>query len=110
MRVQLARSDSGPVQLHADEGWPCNRLAVEIRGSPAHDHVIGVPGMILPPARWQRVFVVALLVLPLLVVVGLSAPGWLVLPLLSEPRRKAVIQLLRCLIDWIKAIAEVAGG
>ncbi|HMH91076.1 MAG TPA: hypothetical protein VK586_08330 [Streptosporangiaceae bacterium] len=34
----------------------------------------------------------------------LSAPAWLVLPFLSEPRRDSVLELLGCLIDWIKAI------
>lgn len=69
---------------------------------------IGVIGVILPSAHWQRVVITALLVLPLVLVVGLSAPGWLVLPFLSEPRRNAVIQLLGCLIDWIKAITGPA--
>ena len=64
--------------------------------------------MILPTVRWQRVAITALLVLPLLLVVGLSAPAWLALPFLSEARRKAVIQFLGCLIDWVKAVAGVA--
>ena len=63
--------------------------------------------MILPPSRWQRVAITALLVLPLLVVVLLSAPAWLVLPFLSEARQKAVIRYLECLIDWIKTIARI---
>ena len=67
---------------------------------------IGMVVMILPPARWQRVVITALLVVPLLLVVALSAPAWLVLPFLSEPRRNTVIQFLGCLIDWIKAIAK----
>lgn len=66
---------------------------------------IGVIAVILPSSRWQRVAVTALLVLPLVLVVGLSAPGWLVLPFLSEARRDAVIRFLGCLIDWVKAIA-----
>jgi hypothetical protein len=61
--------------------------------------------VILPSARWQRAVIAALLVIPLVLVIGLSAPGWLVLPFLSEPRRCAVLQFLGCLIDWIKAIA-----
>lgn len=64
--------------------------------------------MILPLERWQRVIATAVLVLPLILIVGLSAPAWLLLPFLSEPRRGAVIQLLGCLIDWIKAIARLA--
>lgn len=64
--------------------------------------------MILPSSRWQRVAVTALLVLPLVLVVGLSAPAWLVLPFLPEGRRDAVISFLRCLIDWVKTIAGAA--
>jgi hypothetical protein len=62
----------------------------------------------MPPVRWQRVAVTALLVLPLILVVALSAPAWVVLPFLSKPRRDGVIQFLGCLIDWIKAIAGVS--
>jgi hypothetical protein len=69
------------------------------------DCAIGVIVVILPSAHWQRVVITALLVVPLVLVVGLSAPTWLVLPFLSEPRRNAVLQFLGCLIDWIKAIA-----
>jgi hypothetical protein len=61
--------------------------------------------VILPSARWQRVIITALLVLPLVLVIGLSAPMWLALPFLSEPRRNTVLQFLGCLIDWIKTIA-----
>jgi hypothetical protein len=61
--------------------------------------------VILPPARWQRVVIAALLVVPLVLVIALSAPTWIVLPFLSEPRRNTVLQFLGCLIDWIKAIA-----
>jgi hypothetical protein len=68
---------------------------------------IGVIAVILPSSRWQRVAVTALLVLPLVLVVGLSAPAWLVLPFLSEARRDAVIRFLGCLIDWVKAIARL---
>jgi hypothetical protein len=70
--------------------------------------MIGVTAVILPSSRWQRVAITALLVLPLVLIVGLSAPAWLVLPFLSEPRRDAVIKFLGCLIDWIKAIAGSA--
>ena len=60
--------------------------------------------MILPSSRWQRVAITALLVLPLLLIVLLSAPAWAALPFLSEPRRDAVLKFLGYLIDWIKAI------
>jgi hypothetical protein len=62
--------------------------------------------VILPSARWQRVAITALLVVPLVMVVALSAPAWLALPFLSEPRRNGVIQLLSCLVDWVKTIAR----
>lgn len=64
--------------------------------------------MIPPPVRWQRVAIAALLVFPLVLIIGLSAPMWLALPFLSDPRRKTVLQFLGCLIDWIKAIAGSA--
>lgn len=61
--------------------------------------------MILPTSsRWQRVAITALLVLPLLLIVLLSAPAWAVLPFLSESRRDTVLKFLGCLTDWIKAI------
>jgi hypothetical protein len=65
--------------------------------------------MILPPSRWQRVALAALLVLALVLIVVLSAPAWIALPFLSKPRRDGVIQFLGCLIDWIKAdrLAEI---
>lgn len=66
--------------------------------------------MILPSARWQRVFIIALLVLPLVLIISLSAPAWLVLPFLSGPRRNAVIKFLGYLIDWTKTIAGSAIG
>jgi hypothetical protein len=61
--------------------------------------------VIVPSARWQRVAVAALLVLPLVIVVALSALTWIMLPFLSEPRRNAVLQFVSYLIDWIKAIS-----
>jgi hypothetical protein len=61
--------------------------------------------VIVPSVRWQRVAITALLVVPLVLVIGLSAPTWLVLPFLSEPRRKTALQFLGYLIEWIKAIA-----
>jgi hypothetical protein len=60
--------------------------------------------VILPSSRWQRVAITALLVLPLLLIVLMSAPAWAALPFLSEPRRDAVLKFLGYLIDWIKAI------
>lgn len=64
--------------------------------------------MIVPPGRWQRVVTTALLVVPLVLLIGLSAPMWLALPFLSEPRRNTALQLLGHLIDWVKAIVGAA--
>lgn len=61
--------------------------------------------MILPPAHWQRIVITALLVMPLVLVIALSAPAWLAWPFLSQSRRGAVLQFLCYLIDWIKTIA-----
>jgi hypothetical protein len=66
---------------------------------------IGVSVVIMPSAHWQRIVITALLVMPLVLVIALSAPAWLVWPFLSEPRRNAVLQFLGHLIDWIKTIA-----
>jgi hypothetical protein len=68
---------------------------------------IGVIVVMVPPARWQRVAVTALLVIPLVLVIGLCAPMWLALPFLPEQRRHTVLQFLRYLIDWVEAIARV---
>lgn len=78
-------------------GWEVDYGPITVRSE--------VIAVILPSARWQRVVVTALLVVPLVLVVLLSAPAWLVLPFLSEPRRNAVLQFLGSLIDWIKVIA-----
>jgi hypothetical protein len=67
---------------------------------------IGVIVVFVPLGRWQRVAITALLVVPLVLIIGLSAPTWLVLPFLPERRRNTVLQFLGCLIDWIKAIMD----
>ena len=66
--------------------------------------------LLLPSPRWQRVAVTALLVLPLVLVVALSAPAWIVLPFLSKPRRDGVMQFLDRIIEWVKAIARLSAG
>lgn len=60
--------------------------------------------MILASERWQRVAITALLVVPLVLVIGLSAPMWLALPFLSDGRRSTVLEFLGRLVDWIKVI------
>jgi hypothetical protein len=66
--------------------------------------VVPPSSVIMPSSRWQRAAITALLVLPLLLIVVLSAPAWAAWPFLSEPRRDAVLKFLGCLTDWIKAI------
>lgn len=65
------------------------------------------PVLIPTTMRWQRVAVAALLTLPLVLVVALSAPGWVILPFLSKSRRDAIMDFLDRIIEWIKAIALV---
>jgi hypothetical protein len=59
----------------------------------------------LPSPHWSRVLITALLILPLVLIVALSAPAWLVWPFLPESRCDAVLKFLGNLIDWVKAIA-----
>ena len=65
----------------------------------------GVAAVILLSSRWQRVAITALLVVPLVLVVGLSAPAWLAWPFLPKESRDAVIEFLGRLIEWVRAIA-----
>jgi hypothetical protein len=60
--------------------------------------------VIMPTPHWQRTIVVAVLAVPLLMVVLLSAPTWLVWPFLSAERRAAVLEFLDHLVDWVKAL------
>jgi hypothetical protein len=66
--------------------------------------------VLVPSGPWQRVAITALLIIPLMLVVGLSAPAWLAWPFLPESRRSAILQFLGYLIDWIKAIAGPASS
>jgi hypothetical protein len=43
---------------------------------------------------------VALKLLPVLVVVVLSAPAWLTWPFLPEPRQRVVLDMVKALADW----------
>jgi hypothetical protein len=58
----------------------------------------------MPFARWQRVVITALLVVPLVVLLVLSAPGLLVWPFLSQARRDSVMQFLDRVLIWVKVI------
>lgn len=55
---------------------------------------------------WLRLLVVALLSLPLLCVVLLSAPAWATWPFLSEDKRKTVLSFVEQLTQWAKAIGR----
>jgi hypothetical protein len=59
-------------------------------------------------ARWQRVVIAALLVVPLIVLLVLSAPGLLAWPFTSEARRTSVLQFVDKVVDWVKAIAGLS--
>jgi hypothetical protein len=61
--------------------------------------------VVVAPASWHRVFVVALLIVPLLVVLVLMSPTWLAWPLLSKDRRDALVQVLETYLNWIKVVA-----
>lgn len=58
----------------------------------------------MPFARWQRVVIAALLVVALVVLLVLSAPGLLAWPFLSQARRDSVMQFLDRIVMWVKAI------
>jgi hypothetical protein len=58
-----------------------------------------------PGPGWQRVALTALLVIPLILVITLMTPAWLLWPLLPEKRRKDLSTLIGQLIDWIKVAA-----
>jgi hypothetical protein len=49
-----------------------------------------------------RGLLLAIRVLPVLVVVVLSAPAWLTWPFLSERRQKAVLEMVKALAEWTR--------
>jgi hypothetical protein len=51
-------------------------------------------------SAWGRVALAAVAMLPLVLVIVLSAPAWLVTPFLTEPRRKSVAAHLREIRRW----------
>jgi len=61
--------------------------------------------MIVPSPRWQAAAIAAIAVVPLLVVVVLSAPAWLALPFLNADRRTAVLDFLKQLVEWVRVVA-----
>jgi hypothetical protein len=63
-----------------------------------------------PPLHGQRIAIVAVLVVPLVVVVLLSAPAWLMWPFLPAERRTTVLEFLDRLIEWSKVLAGITGA
>lgn len=63
--------------------------------------------MIVPPPGWQRVALAAILVLPMLILILLSAPAWITLPFLPADRRKTVLQLAGRIAEWAKSLTKV---
>ncbi|MBG0814716.1 hypothetical protein [Planomonospora sp. ID82291] len=57
-------------------------------------------------ARWQRVAVVALLILPILVIVLLSVPVWMSWPWLQAERRADVLALVEKLTACLRAFVR----
>lgn len=63
--------------------------------------------MIVPPPGWQRVALAAILVLPMLILILLSAPAWVTLPFLAADRRKTVLQLAGRIAEWANSLTKV---
>lgn len=60
--------------------------------------------MVIHPV-WLRLLVAALLSLPLLCIVLLSAPAWACWPFLGEGKQETVLAFVNQLTKWAKAIA-----
>lgn len=63
--------------------------------------------MFVPTPQWQRAVIAAVLIVPLIPLVTLSAPAWLAWPFLSATRQKAVLQFLDRIVEWIKAVSRI---
>lgn len=94
----------GEVARNASLGYPAGAqleraLAVAGAGSRAVPGPAGQAGsgeltVMIPSSSWQRIPVAAILVVPLLAVVLLSSPAWVLWPFLDMDR----------LVDWVKAL------
>jgi hypothetical protein len=62
--------------------------------------------MILPQPGWQRVAVAAILVLPLIAVILLSAPAWITWPFLAADRRTTVLEFVDRIAGWAKTLTS----
>jgi len=54
--------------------------------------------------RWLRPLIAAMVTLPLLTFVLLSAPAWLTWPFLSEQRRQSVLDVIEMIVTWTRVI------
>jgi hypothetical protein len=52
--------------------------------------------------------VAAILVIPLLVLIVLSAPAWITWPFLSTERRATVLGFVDRIVEWAKALTGTA--
>lgn len=66
----------------------------------------GVDMTIAFAARWS---LIAARMLPLLVIVGLSAPAWISWPFLSAARQQVVLEMVRTLAEWSTASTQEHG-
>jgi hypothetical protein len=66
--------------------------------------------MFVPPLHGQRIAIVSVLAIPLLAVVLLSAPAWLMWPFLPAERRTTVLEFLDRLIEWVKVLGGITGA
>ncbi|GAA4211549.1 hypothetical protein GCM10023074_60070 [Microbispora amethystogenes] len=62
--------------------------------------------MLTALSRWQRVALVAVLTIPLLAIIILTLPTWLVLPFRREGR-EFILELVERLTDCLKAFVGV---
>ena len=62
--------------------------------------------MIVPVSSLRQGSKVAALVIPLILVVLLSAPTWLLWPFLNNDRRTAVLRFLEHLVQWTKVVSQ----
>lgn len=54
----------------------------------------------------HRVAVAAILVIPLLALVLLSAPAWITWPFLDADRRATVLEFVDRIVEWTKALTK----
>jgi hypothetical protein len=63
--------------------------------------------MLVPTSRFYRAVVPVVLAVPLIVIVLLSIPAWIVWPFLSANRQAGVMQFLDRIIEWVKVLSRI---